>query len=339
MAFLKPDKTTTLGNGLVVKEYLLTVHNPNKISLPAKRTATQPLIGVTIHNTSDIKEASGTTDPEQYTRATVNGNMGDSRVHYYVNDIEAWRNFDDSYTSWHSATGGNGQGNCNTISVECIMKSQTDTQSLKAMENAAKLIAWIFGQYGWTVEKNLYTHNYWTNYKATGQCSADLDAQNLKKVSTTVKCFNSSELANKNGKYCPIYLLPQWEKFKALVRKHMGASTTTTTPSPIPKPSQTVNTTPTTHYDATDVTIWEFFTSKGLNAFAAAGLMGNLYAESGLVPSNLQNSYEKKLGYTDATYTAAVDSGKYTNFVRDSAGYGLAQWTYWSRKQALLDFA
>ena len=26
-------------------------------------------------------------------------------------------------------------------------------------------------------------------------------------------------------------------------------------------------------------------------------------------------------------------------FIRDSAGYGLAQWTYWSRKQELYDFA
>ena len=41
---------------------------------------------------------------------------------------------------------------------------------------------------------------------------------------------------------------------------------------------------------------------------------------------------------TDTEYTAAVDNGSYTNFVRDSAGYGLAQWTYYSRKQALLDF-
>jgi hypothetical protein len=35
--------------------------------------------------------------------------------------------------------------------------------------------------------------------------------------------------------------------------------------------------------------------------------MGNLYAESGLKPINLQNTYEKSLGYTDAEYTAAVD--------------------------------
>jgi len=67
--------------------------------------------------------------------------------------------------------------------------------------------------------------------------------------------------------------------------------------------------------------------------------MGNLYAESGLRPNNLQNSYEGRLGMSDAEYTEMVDKGTYTNFVRDSAGYGLAQWTYWSRKQALLAFA
>lgn len=85
--------------------------------------------------------------------------------------------------------------------------------------------------------------------------------------------------------------------------------------------------------------IWDRLLAKGLSAAGVAGLMGNLYAESGLNPQNLQNTYEKKLGYTDAAYTAAVDSGKYQNFVHDSAGYGLAQWTFWSRKQNLLNFA
>ena len=86
-------------------------------------------------------------------------------------------------------------------------------------------------------------------------------------------------------------------------------------------------------------TIWDFLHGKIGNAYGAAGMMGNLYAESALRPNNLQNTYEKKFGMTDAEYTAAVDGGSYTNFVKDSAGYGLAQWTYWSRKQALLEFA
>ena len=85
--------------------------------------------------------------------------------------------------------------------------------------------------------------------------------------------------------------------------------------------------------------IWNYLTAAGLNACGTAGLMGNLYAESGLIPTNLQNTYEKKLGYTDAAYTAAVDSGAYDNFAKDSAGYGLAQWTYHTRKAALLAFA
>lgn len=85
--------------------------------------------------------------------------------------------------------------------------------------------------------------------------------------------------------------------------------------------------------------IWTYLVDAIGNEYGAAALMGNLYAESGLIANNLQNNYQSKLGYTDATYTAAVDSGAYTNFERDAAGYGLAQWTYWTRKRNLLAFA
>lgn len=114
--------------------------------------------------------------------------------------------------------------------------------------------------------------------------------------------------------------------FDAIVTTNASTATTTTTEG-------TSSTTDTAK------TIWDFFIGKGLNAFAVAGIMGNLKAESSLNPQNLQQTYEKKLGYTDASYTKAVDDGTYTNFVKDSAGYGLAQWTYWSRKQALLEYA
>ncbi len=89
----------------------------------------------------------------------------------------------------------------------------------------------------------------------------------------------------------------------------------------------------------TEERIWVFLKAQGLTDAGIAGLMGNLYAESGLRPNNLQNSYEGKLGMADAEYTERVDSGSYTNFVRDSAGYGLCQWTYWSRKEAMLAYA
>lgn len=85
--------------------------------------------------------------------------------------------------------------------------------------------------------------------------------------------------------------------------------------------------------------IWDFLKKEGFSDFGVAGLMGNLDAESALRPNNLQDTYSRSLGLSDAEYTAKVDNGTYTNFVRDSAGYGLAQWTYWSRKENLLNYA
>ena len=70
-----------------------------------------------------------------------------------------------------------------------------------------------------------------------------------------------------------------------------------------------------------DEKIWNYLKAQGLTDFGAAGLIGNLQAESGLSSTNLQNSFENApaktggMGYTDASYTAAVDSGAYTGFV------------------------
>lgn len=84
--------------------------------------------------------------------------------------------------------------------------------------------------------------------------------------------------------------------------------------------------------------IWNYLKSKGLNDYGCAGLMGNLNAESALKSNNLQNTYESKLGYSDDQYVKAVDNGSYINFIYDSAGFGLAQWTWWSRKKALYEY-
>ena len=84
--------------------------------------------------------------------------------------------------------------------------------------------------------------------------------------------------------------------------------------------------------------VWNFLKSKGLNDYGVASLMGNLYAESGLNPKNLENTGNSRLGMTDEQYTSAVDNGTYANFVRDAFGFGLAQWTYHTRKQALYEY-
>lgn len=81
--------------------------------------------------------------------------------------------------------------------------------------------------------------------------------------------------------------------------------------------------------------IWTFLMDKIKNPYGVAGLMGNIRAESNLNPKNMQNSFEKKLGMNDDSYTMMVDSGVYKDFATDGVGYGLCQWTYSSRKRNL----
>lgn len=85
--------------------------------------------------------------------------------------------------------------------------------------------------------------------------------------------------------------------------------------------------------------IWNFFKSKGLNDYACAGILGNANAESGLKPNNLQDTYQRKLNMTDDGYTQAVDNRTYNNFIYDAAGYGIFQFTYWTLKKGLLEYA
>ena len=129
-----------------------------------------------------------------------------------------------------------------------------------------------------------------------------------------------------NGRYIRGFVTP---KFGGTAAK----------PDTTDAPAAPVTGTVSTGSTADEKAMWSYLFSKIGNEFGVAGLMANIYPESALRSDNLQNSYESKLGYTDASYTAAVDSGKYDNFAHDNAGYGLCQWTFWSRKEALLAFA
>ncbi len=74
------------------------------------------------------------------------------------------------------------------------------------------------------------------------------------------------------------------------------------------------------------------------NEYGVAGLMGNLQAESGVIPFRLQGDFSTNY-YKSINYTNNVDSGAISRdeFIHDAQGYGLAQWTYYTRKDALYD--
>ena len=204
MTILRPDATTTFG-GVTVNEYLLTKHNPNRIDMPSVSMAGK-IIGVTVHNTDWISVASGTTPAEQYTRATVNNNMKDVRVHYYVDNICAWQNLPHSLSGWHAAD-GSGNGNRRTIAIECIMSSAYNSTNKKSEDNCAKLAAALLKQYGLDIN-HLYTHTHWLNVR---------DGRN-----GTIDQLNT--MYNRY-KMCPAYILPHWAEFKKKVQSYMKSGT------------------------------------------------------------------------------------------------------------------
>lgn len=203
MAILTPDKTTTLG-GVNVKEYLLTGHNPNHIDMPSVSMAGK-IIGVTVHNTDWITVARGTTPAEQYTRATVNGNMKDVRVHYYVDNVCAWQNLSLSLSGWHAAD-GSGNGNRRTIAIECIMSSAYNDRDKKSEDNCARLAAALLKKYGLDIN-HLYTHTHWLNVRDGKRGTVD-------------------QLNTMHNRYkmCPAYILPHWAAFKAKVQAYLNGT-------------------------------------------------------------------------------------------------------------------
>jgi hypothetical protein len=81
---------------------------------------------------------------------------------------------------------------------------------------------------------------------------------------------------------------------------------------------------------------FNYFTSQGLQPHQAAGIVGNLTAESGVLPKRKQGepvSYQATMeDIQEAIRLNKADSSK-------GFGVGIAQWTSWNRLQGLVDSA
>lgn len=194
MAFLKPDKIRT-EHGLVIKEKIIPwgakwTKNYRQYKKGDKYKADRLLSNgtgkvkkVTIHNTSDIEEAKGTNDAEQYVRATYpNQNMGDARPHYFVDETDCWQMLREDEEGWHAA---DKEGNETSIGIEIIMDGSGSAADKKAEDRGALLAAIQLNKHGLSID-DLVTHQYWS------------------------------------GKYCPAYILPHWDEFKAKVKAYLA---------------------------------------------------------------------------------------------------------------------
>ena len=90
-------------------------------------------------------------------------------------------------------------------------------------------------------------------------------------------------------------------------------------------------------------TIYNALRSGGLTPSGACAMMGNMYCESGLISYRVQG--DCKSGYTFSKEdTAQVDNGTISeyDFIHNGVnggGYGLCQWTYYTRKAQLYNYA
>lgn len=83
---------------------------------------------------------------------------------------------------------------------------------------------------------------------------------------------------------------------------------------------------------------WISLKSFIINDIGVAALMGNLEIESACIPYRLQGDPLTPNGYIGSiTYTNQIDNGMYSEnqFINDNKGYGVAQWTYVTRKLKL----
>lgn len=221
--YLTPDKTlmtTVGGNTLTIKQKIIpdnTRATKDIASYIKKGELVKPQRkvsdgsgrprGIVIHNSDSIKVNAATTMAEQYTRATYNGNMGGAVVHYYVtgyNDIWQLLNTEIGQTEqgWHAGdkntrrnahTGAKNNmigGNLDCIAIEVIGDSE------EAKQAGAALVAYLCQRHNLDPMIDVYTHNYF-----------------MKQPDSIV--IN----AYKN---CPLYILPNWAGFLALVNQYYG---------------------------------------------------------------------------------------------------------------------
>lgn len=182
MAFLTPDYIYPI-NGIRVNQKFLPVGKRpgKKLNTPGNKP-----LWVTIHNTDDIKEAAGTTDAEQYARATFNGAMSDVSVHFYIDKSDCWQILPLDEIGYHAAdySDRNG-GNWTSVAIEVIEKNGKTDDDIEAEDRAAKLAAGLLKKFGLGIDR-LTTHTRWYPKKT-----------------------------------CPIYILPHWEAFTNLVEAYM----------------------------------------------------------------------------------------------------------------------
>ena len=161
---------------------------------------------ITVHNTSNSASALNEI-------SYMKNNNNATSYHVCIDEQYVIQAIPFNRNAWHAGDGANGTGNRKSIGIEIARSTSTDTTLFqRAEENAAKYIATLLKQYGWTTAK-VKRHKDWSGKNCPHKTmekgwerfikmiQKELDILNGKTTTTTTKPTTSTTASFKVGNY------------------------------------------------------------------------------------------------------------------------------------------
>ena len=160
--------------------------------------------GICVHNTANDA-------PAKNEISYMKSNDMEVSFHVAIDDVEAIQGIPFNRNAWACGDGANGEGNRNYIQIEICYSKSGGTKFANAEKRAAKEIAALLKQYGWTIN-NVKKHQDFSNKYCPHRTldngwkrfltMIEVELSNLNKPANTVKyrvvtgSFSSLENAN-----------------------------------------------------------------------------------------------------------------------------------------------
>ena len=160
--------------------------------------------GICVHNTANDA-------PAKNEISYMKSNSMEVSFHVAIDDVEAIQGIPFNRNAWACGDGANGEGNRNYIQIEICYSKSGGTKFANAEKRAAKEIAELLKQYGWTIN-NVKKHQDFSNKYCPHRTldngwkrfltMIEVELSNLNKPANTVKyrvvtgSFSSLENAN-----------------------------------------------------------------------------------------------------------------------------------------------
>ena len=160
--------------------------------------------GICVHNTANDA-------PAKNEISYMKSNNMEVSFHVAIDDVEAIQGIPFNRNAWACGDGANGEGNRNYIQIEICYTKSGGTKFANAEKRAAKEIAALLKQYGWTIN-NVKKHQDFSNKYCPHRTldngwkrfltMIEVELSNLNKPANTVKyrvvtgSFSSLENAN-----------------------------------------------------------------------------------------------------------------------------------------------